>query len=103
MIDTIPSSAIVAASGAATIRWYVRSGQRWQAQQVSIDAPDVGGSASCAVYIDDRLISPAVPQADAVSGEPFIPVRRSVEVRWTASVVGAVCRATLVYDDGQTE
>ncbi len=99
----IELSGVVNASGNAILRITPRNGQNWIVQQVSINAPNVGGGASCAVYRQDTLITPLIAQGDAAAGEPFIPVRNgfNMSVRWTGGTPGAAVSAIFLYDDGE--
>lgn len=101
-ITDVSASGVIAASGVGELVFKPTSRQSWVVQQVSIDAPNVGGAAACAVYRDNALITPMVPQADAAAGDPPIPVstNQRLRVRWTAGVVGAQISAIVIYDDG---
>jgi hypothetical protein len=96
-------SGTVPASGTVDLVFTPTAGQNWVVRQVSIDAANVGGSASCALYRDSNFISPLVPQGDAAVEPPPINVNNGhrLIVRWTAGTVGATVNAFIIYDDGQ--
>lgn len=97
----LPTS-IAPASGAVTIT--ISSGaQEWLVQQISTtcDAAPVG--ATCRVYKDGAIVSKMLPAGDVASGDP--PVRlligEQMTIVWTGLTTGAVCNATVIYDDGR--
>ena len=95
-------SGTVPASGTVDLVLRSWAGQTWTIQQVSPDAPNVGGAASGGVYKNDNLIAPFVPQGDAVAGEPYPKIRGSdrLQIRWTGATPGAQVSALVIYDDG---
>jgi len=92
----------VAASGTGTLTVRPTRGQTWTVRQVSIEAPDVGFSSSCAVYKNGSAISPLVPQMDAAAGEPPIILHPSdvMTIVWTGGTSQALLKALITYDDG---
>ncbi len=95
-------TAIAPASGNVTIT--ISSGaQEWMVQQISTtcDAAPVG--ATCRVYKDGAIVSKMLPAGDVASGDP--PVRlligEAMTIVWTGLSTGAVCNATVIYDDGR--
>ena len=95
-------SGVIAAGGTATLSIRPDNRRTWTVQQVTLDAPNVGTSATARVELNGNLITPCIPQADAPSGEPFITVHPgdTFSVKWAASTVGATVKATFIYDDG---
>lgn len=96
-------TAIADANGdaVATLRPIAR--QTWTIQQVSIDAPDAGANARGKLYRDGLVISPFVARSDVISGEPYIVLRGSQQLRvvWSGATTGAHCDALVIYDDGR--
>lgn len=96
------TGARVAAAGTASCALIVSSPRVFYVvRQVSIMAPNVGGSASAGLYRDGMLITPMVAQGDAAAGDPPIDVRpgQTLSVDWTGATSGAQCDALFIYDE----
>jgi hypothetical protein len=91
----------VAADGTAELSLRTLARQTWTVRQVSVNAPNVGGGATCGLYLNGALITPMVPQAGAAVEPPPVTLQPGsiLEVRWTAGTVGARVEATYIYDD----
>lgn len=100
--DDLTLSAVVGANGEATITFKSTNRCTWTVTQFSPEAPNVGGSASAALYLDSQLVSPFVPQGDAVAGDPPVYLRpgRRLQARWFGCLAGTTVKATIYYDDG---
>lgn len=100
--NEIGLSGVVNASGEATLTMRTTGGARWTVQQVSPDAPNVGSAAGGELRKNGQLISPFVPQGDAIAGDPSILVGPNdrLTVEWTGGTVGAQVSALFIYDDG---
>ncbi len=93
---------IANASGNATIRVYPGA-QTWVVAQVSTECSASKIGATSYVRINGDIISKMQPAGDVASGEPSHPVREGgdvMTVTWAGVTVGAVCKATVFYDDG---
>lgn len=93
-------TAIAPASGAVTIT--ISSGaQEWSVQQVSTTCSTAPVGATCRLYKNGSIVSKMIPAGDVASGDP--PVRllvgEQMTVVWTGLTTGAVCNATVIYDD----
>ncbi|HWB38557.1 MAG TPA: hypothetical protein VHA75_21265 [Rugosimonospora sp.] len=75
----------------------------WTVSQVSIEMDTIAGGTLGAVRFNGFLVSPFVPGADAVGGDPPVtlqPGGDELTVEWTGAPVGAVGTALLIYDPG---
>ena len=102
MIDKQPKTGVIAADGTGRLSWSPTRGQNWVIQQVSISAPNVGGSATCEFFINNNSLGPLVAQSDNASGAPYVPCHNgeTFSVRWNAGTVGAQINGVILYDDG---
>lgn len=95
-------SSTVAAAGTARIT-LGQTGPRMvrRVRQVSTMAPNVGGSASCALYKNGMLITPMDAQGDAAVEPPPIDARSTDQlyVEWTGGTAGAQVEALFIYDE----
>lgn len=76
--------------------------QTWTVSQVSVECLTAPGGATCDIRLSGRLVAPAVPQQDAVSGDPPVIVRPSetLQVVWAGLTPGDPGAALVFYDDG---
>jgi hypothetical protein len=100
-----PYSAVANAAGTATITVTPRGSGGWRITQVSPEmlagtAASVSGSASCAVRVNGFLVAPAVPQGDAVAGDPPIELQSGdvMTVVWTGCLPGNICQALVFWE-----
>jgi hypothetical protein len=91
------------ATGKLTLELRVQGSQAWTISQVSPEMATGSDTATGALRLNGALVSPFVPTADAIGGDPpitILPGADVLTVEWTAAVPGSVGSALFVYQPG---
>ncbi len=89
------------ASGSLRLTWRSNR-QTWNVQQVTVEAPNAPGGATCELRKNGALITPLVPGSDAAGGDPPILQRPPdvMWVQWDGLDQGDAGYVLVIYDDG---
>lgn len=91
---------VVDGAGNAVITISPEGLQQWRVTQVSVELDDDQVS-TCVLRKNGRPVAPAVPQLDAVGGEPSVMLRPGdrLTVEWAGATPGLVAAANVFYDE----
>lgn len=94
-----PLSAITNAAGVCTITFTVPGQVAWQVSQITAEMPGAPFGTTGELRVNDSLVTPFVAPADAMGGDPPLPVYSGdvVTIRWSGTTPGLQGRALLIY------
>lgn len=100
----IATTAVVAASGKATVTIKVQNGlDTWTISQVSVEMPTAPVGSTCYIRKNTYPVSPIIPTGDTAAGDP--PVRLLpadlLTIEWAGCTPGDVGKVLVFFDDGR--
>jgi len=95
-------TAIVNASGVATVTIRTQGRQVWTISQVSVEMPTAPSGSTCTLRKNGAFVSLLVAQGDAAGGDPPLTLRPSdtMTITWTGCTAGDLGAVYTVYEDG---